>query len=91
MVAHDLDHKTDYASSVVAWLDAVGDIAAASENLHVHPNTLRYRLRRIGELFGVGLDDPNERLSVWLQLRTEQRNRKRISASHSDTPVRVAR
>lgn len=80
MVAHDLDHKTDYASSVAAWLDAVGDIAVASESLHVHPNTLRYRLRRMGELFGVTLDDPNERLSVWLQLRTEQLNRRPVAA-----------
>jgi hypothetical protein len=91
MVAHDLDHKTDYASSVAAWLDAVGDIAVASESLHVHPNTLRYRLRRMGELFGVTLDDPNERLSVWLQLRTEQLNRRPMAAPPpNDTTVTVA-
>ena len=71
MVAHDSTHKTGYASSVVAWLDAFGDITVASESLHIHPNTLRYRLRRIGELFGVTLDNPDERLSVWVQLRAE--------------------
>jgi hypothetical protein len=71
MVAHDRQHKTGYAASVAAWLDAVGDIAAASESLHIHPNTLRYRLRRIGELFGITLDRPDERLSIWVQLRAE--------------------
>jgi DNA-binding PucR family transcriptional regulator len=89
MVAHDSDHKTDYASSVAAWLDAVGDIAAASERLHVHPNTLRYRLRRMGELFGITLDDPNERLSVWLQLRTQQWNRRPMAATPSDATTAI--
>lgn len=90
MVAHDSEHNTDYASSVAAWLDAVGEIVAASEALHIHPNTLRYRLRRLGELFGVTLDDPNERLSVWLQLRAELWNRKHTAARHSSAPTGVA-
>ena len=90
MIAHDSGHKTDYASSLAAWLDGLGDIAAASESLHVHPNTLRYRLRRMGELFGITLDDPNERLSVWLQLRAEQWNRKQTAVPHSDIPTAVA-
>jgi hypothetical protein len=90
MVAHDSGHKTEYASSVAAWLDAVGDIAAASESLHIHPNTLRYRLRRMGELFGITLDDPNQRLSVWLQLRAEEWNRKRTALTHPDIPASVA-
>ncbi len=60
---------TDYSSSVVAWLDAVGDIASAAHQLGVHPNTLRYRLRQVDELFDITLDHPDDRLSVWLQLR----------------------
>lgn len=69
MVAYDHDHQTEYAASLVAWLDAVGDVARAATRLDVHPNTLRYRLRRVPELFGISLDHPDERLSVWMQLR----------------------
>jgi hypothetical protein len=69
MVAYDAEHRTEYGDSVTAWLDAVGDIAAAAAKLGVHPNTLRYRLRRSGELFGLALDKPDDRLSIWLQLR----------------------
>ncbi|MFE2910699.1 PucR family transcriptional regulator [Kitasatospora indigofera] len=69
MVAHDRAQQTAYAASVTAWLDAVGNVAQASERLAVHPNTLKYRLRRARELFGLDLDEPDVRLSCWLQLR----------------------
>lgn len=69
MVAYDLEHRTDYTESLTAWLDAVGDIAAAAQRLGIHPNTLRYRLRRATELFDVSMDNPDDRLAAWLQLR----------------------
>lgn len=69
MRAHDRARQTEYAVSVLAWLDAVGDITEASSRIGVHPNTLRYRLRRAGELFDFDLDRPDDRLSVWLHLR----------------------
>jgi DNA-binding PucR family transcriptional regulator len=44
-------------------------VPVAAERLHVHRNTFRYRLRRIEELAGIDLDDPDERLVAELQLR----------------------
>jgi hypothetical protein len=67
--AHDLDHSTTYASTLLAYLDANGDTAAASTRLSVHPNTIRYRLSRAEEIFGFDLADPDERLVLWLRLR----------------------
>lgn len=69
MTAHDRSHDTEYAASVLAWLDAVGNINEAANRIGVHPNTLRYRLRRAGELFDFDLDRPDDRLSLWLHLR----------------------
>ncbi|MEU2627484.1 helix-turn-helix domain-containing protein [Kitasatospora sp. NPDC007106] len=69
MLAHDREHRTEYARSVAAWLDAVGSVATAAERVGVHPNTLKYRLRRAGQLFGLDLEHPDDRLSAWLQLR----------------------
>lgn len=73
MLDHDRAKGTAYAASVTAWLDAVGSIAEAAERLTIHPNTLKYRLRRAGELFALDLDHPDDRLSCWLQLRLAQR------------------
>ncbi|MFG2875578.1 PucR family transcriptional regulator [Streptomyces sp. NPDC048337] len=69
MLEHDRLQETHYAASVAAWLEAVGNIGEAARNLTVHPNTLKYRLRRAREQFGLDLDDPDDRLSCWLQLR----------------------
>jgi len=54
---------------VLAWLDAMGDVRAAAEVLHVHPNTLRYRIRRASELTGLDWADPRTRLLAALLLR----------------------
>ncbi|MEY4230201.1 MAG: hypothetical protein RLZZ362_1050 [Actinomycetota bacterium] len=71
MVDHDREHHTDYAASLNAWLGAVGDVASAATRLGVHPNTLRYRLRRASELFDLELDESDDRLSLWLHLRLQ--------------------
>ncbi len=70
MLAHDAEHATPYVESVLAYLAANADMPAAAEAVQVHPNTFRYRMRRVRELFDLDLDDPDLRLVVWLQLRT---------------------
>jgi sugar diacid utilization regulator len=69
LAAQDAEKGTSWVPTLRAYLDAFGDVAAAAQRVNVHPNTFRYRIRRIGEVFGVDLDDPDERLVVELQLR----------------------
>jgi DNA-binding PucR family transcriptional regulator len=52
-----------------AYLDSFGDVAAAARWLHVHPNTVRYRVRRIEQALGTSLADPDVRLLLSLSLR----------------------
>jgi hypothetical protein len=52
-----------------AWLDAHGDVPTAAKALHVHPQTIRYRLTGLREAFGARLDDPGARLELALALR----------------------
>lgn len=73
MLEHDRAHGSRYGESVASYLDASGDTAAAARHLHVHPNTLRYRLRRARELFGVDLADPAVRLLADIGLRLGRR------------------
>ena len=54
----------------MCWLDAGCDMARAARLRAVHPNTCRYRLRQARAQLGIDLDDPDERLVLWLQLRT---------------------
>jgi hypothetical protein len=70
VLSYDTEHGTDYARTLVSWLDAGCDMAGAARLLAVHPNTCRYRLRQAQQQLGIDLDDPDERLVLWLQLRT---------------------
>jgi hypothetical protein len=69
IAAYDEEHQTSLVDTLRAWLDAFGDVAAASAAMFVHPNTFRYRLRRAAEVGGIDLNDSNARLSAMLQLR----------------------
>lgn len=73
MVEHDRAHGSAYGPSVAAYLDASCDMGTAARRLHVHPNTLRYRLRRARELFGVDPADPAVRLLADIGLRLAAR------------------
>ncbi|SEE72384.1 PucR family transcriptional regulator [Jiangella alba] len=74
LVEHDARHGSGLVPTLRAWLDHFGDNIAAAASLHVHPNTFRYRLRRVGEISGMDLDDGDERLSLMLQFRLFMRS-----------------
>ncbi len=52
-----------------AWLDRPGQVQAVAADLGVHPQTVRYRLRQLRELFGTRLEDPEARFELSLALR----------------------
>lgn len=66
---HDAAHDGALVETLTAWLDEFGDVRLASARLNLHPNTFRYRLRRLTEIGGIDLDDPELRFSLMLQLR----------------------
>ncbi len=67
--AYDAEHASCLVETLRAWLDAFGDVVAASSVMYVHPNTFRYRLRRLAEVGGLDLADADARFAAMLQLR----------------------
>jgi DNA-binding PucR family transcriptional regulator len=57
------------AETLRAYLDSFGDVATAAQWLQVHPNTVRYRVRRIERVLATSLADPDVRLLLSLSLR----------------------
>jgi hypothetical protein len=55
-----------------AWLDRPGQVQAVAAALDVHPQTVRYRLKQLRELFGARLDDPEARFELSLALRAAE-------------------
>lgn len=56
-----------------AWLDAQGEARPAAERLHVHVQTVRYRVGQLRDVLGDALDDPRARLELALALRVKNR------------------
>jgi len=59
--------------TLLAWLDHQGKVPEVAAALHVHPQTVRYRLGRLRECFGSALDDPEDRFELALVLRARNR------------------
>jgi len=55
--------------TLLEWLRHEGRTERAAEALHVHPQTVRYRLGRLRDLLGDRLDDPEARFELELALR----------------------
>jgi PucR C-terminal helix-turn-helix domain len=49
-----------------AWLGEQGRLGPVAKRLSIHPQTARYRVARLRELFGTALDEPEQRF--WLEL-----------------------
>lgn len=69
LFAHDRENDTEFIETLRVWLDSMGDVSSAAERLHIHPNTFRYRLRRLAEVGEMDLTDPDVRFAAQLQLR----------------------
>lgn len=69
LLEYDARHNSHLLATLRAWLDAFGDVIAASAAVHVHPNTFRYRLQRLAEVGGIDLTDSDARFAAMLQLR----------------------
>ncbi|QYN25879.1 CdaR family transcriptional regulator [Amycolatopsis sp. DSM 110486] len=66
--AHDETTKAGYVDTLYEWLRHPGDPRAAAAELRIHPNTLRYRMKRLLDLVPLDLDDPDVRLALLTQL-----------------------
>jgi DNA-binding PucR family transcriptional regulator len=51
-----------------AYLEQAGSLEATARALYVHPNTVRYRLRRVAEVAGYAATDPREAFTLHLAL-----------------------
>ena len=69
LVAYDEQYETGLVTTVVAFLEADGNIAGTAQRLFTHRHTIRYRLERVRDLSGldVGSTDGREKLSLGLK------------------------
>jgi hypothetical protein len=56
------------SETLSAWLRHMGDRQAVAAELHIHPQTVRYRMTQLHDAFGPALDDPATRSRLTLAL-----------------------
>ena len=66
--AHDEARGTCFVATLAAYFARFGSVEEAAAEVGVHPNTFRYRLRRIESLLDADFADPVERLAYEVQL-----------------------
>ncbi|MGH3098085.1 MAG: PucR family transcriptional regulator [Streptosporangiales bacterium] len=69
VVGYDANHDAGLMVTLDAFLAASGSWSRCAERLHLHVNTVRYRIRRVEELTGRDMSDMNDRVDVLLALR----------------------
>ena len=58
------------AETLLGWLQHRGERQHVAAALHVHPQTVAYRMTQLRELFGPALEDPTSRFELELALRS---------------------
>ena len=69
LLAYDQEQNAELMHTLVVYFDCSGNLARTAETLHVHRNTLLYRLTRISQILTIDLEDPETRLSLWLSVK----------------------
>ncbi|GAA2798562.1 PucR family transcriptional regulator [Nonomuraea dietziae] len=67
---YDAGHQSELVRTLGTFLDTAGSWNACAERMHVHVNTVRYRIRRIEELTGRDLSTMADRVDFFLALRS---------------------
>ena len=68
-LAENNPNSAEFLTTLEAFFEEHGNLTRTAKRLHVHRNTLLYRMERIREISGLELDNPDTRLAVHLALR----------------------
>jgi len=72
LAAYDQKQDGELIKTLEAYFNHLGNLRATSEALHVHRNTLLYRLERIKQISGLDLNNSDEHFALWLALRAHR-------------------
>jgi len=72
ILRHDQTHGAELLVTLESFLAHRSRLAETAEALGIHVSTLRYRLQRLVDLFGIAFDDPETRVGLELALRVHR-------------------
>ena len=69
LITHDDNKNAELVETLEAYFACHGNLSQTANRLHIHRNTLTYRLERIAAITQLDLDDPDARFSLQLALK----------------------
>lgn len=69
LIDHDRAHRTDLVQTLATYLDCSGSWSRCAERMHLHVNTVRYRIERIEALTGRDLRRLEDQVDLLVALR----------------------
>ncbi len=77
LVAYDKEKNAELVETLEGFFECHGNLSQTAARLHIHRNTLAYRIEQISTIAQLDLDDPDARFSLQLalKLRPVLRNR----------------
>jgi DNA-binding PucR family transcriptional regulator len=69
---YDREHNSSLLHTLNVFLSNDSNAKDAADVLHVHTNTLNYRLKRISEIGEINLTNMDQKVTLYLDLKTEQ-------------------
>lgn len=70
--AYDIKNQTELLRTLTVYFEKDENPNEASQQLHIHVNTLNYRLKRISEIGQVRLKDPIQKMAIFLDIKLTQ-------------------
>ncbi|MCK8485624.1 helix-turn-helix domain-containing protein [Paenibacillus sp. MBLB2552] len=70
--AYDQEHHSELAHTLEVFLTHDSNAKIAADALHIHANTLNYRLKRIAEIGRIDLSSMEQKVTLYLELKAER-------------------
>ena len=81
LVEYDLRHHTALVTTIRTYVETGFNLRRSADVLHVHPNTVMYRLRRVHQLCGRDPHDPDDLLMLFLAMKLAELSPERSGAA----------
>ncbi|MFP4321085.1 MAG: helix-turn-helix domain-containing protein [Anaerolineales bacterium] len=72
LLEYDQRHGGDLLRTLEGFFNTNGHLTQTAEALHIHRNTLQYRLNRISELTQLDMSQPDTRLAIQLAVKAKR-------------------
>ncbi|MEH7502728.1 helix-turn-helix domain-containing protein [Neobacillus drentensis] len=70
LINYDEGNKTELVKTLYVYLNTFFSLKESGDKLHLHPNTVKYRIKKIQEIMDIQFNDPNQYLNLMISLKS---------------------